>query len=60
MAMPPITHDMGVIAGHADRVNVMYAGRVVETADVGELFSRMHHPTPRRCSRRSPGSTRTP
>jgi oligopeptide/dipeptide ABC transporter ATP-binding protein len=39
-----ITHDMGVIAGHADRVNVMYAGRVVETADVGELFSAMHHP----------------
>jgi peptide/nickel transport system ATP-binding protein len=44
MAMLLITHDMGVIAGHADRVNVMYAGRVVETADVRELFSRMHHP----------------
>jgi peptide/nickel transport system ATP-binding protein len=44
MAMLLITHDMGVIAGHADRVNVMYAGRVVETADVRALFSRMHHP----------------
>jgi len=44
MAMLLITHDMGVIAGHADRVDVMYAGRVVETADVGELFSSMHHP----------------
>src|SRR5579863_10460561 len=44
MAMLLITHDMGVIAGHADRVNVMYAGRVVETAEVGELFSEMHHP----------------
>jgi peptide/nickel transport system ATP-binding protein len=44
MAMLLITHDMGVIAGHADRVNVMYAGRVVETADVRELFDRMHHP----------------
>jgi peptide/nickel transport system ATP-binding protein len=44
MAMLLITHDMGVIAGHADRVNVMYAGRVVETADVRQLFSRMHHP----------------
>jgi oligopeptide/dipeptide ABC transporter ATP-binding protein len=44
MAMLLITHDMGVIAGHADRVNVMYAGRVVETADVRELFSSMHHP----------------
>ena len=44
MAMLLITHDMGVIAGHSDRVNVMYAGRVVETADVHELFSHMHHP----------------
>ena len=44
MAMLLITHDMGVIAGHADRVNVMYAGRVVETAGVGELFTRMRHP----------------
>ena len=44
MAMLLITHDMGVIAGHADRVNVMYAGRVVETAEVGQLFAEMHHP----------------
>ncbi len=44
MAMLLITHDMGVIAGHADRVNVMYAGRVVETTEVGKLFSEMHHP----------------
>jgi peptide/nickel transport system ATP-binding protein len=44
MAMLLITHDMGVIAGHADRVNVMYAGRVVETAEAGELFREMHHP----------------
>jgi oligopeptide/dipeptide ABC transporter ATP-binding protein len=44
MAMLLITHDMGVIAGHADRVNVMYAGRVVETADAAELFTEMHHP----------------
>jgi peptide/nickel transport system ATP-binding protein len=44
MAMLLITHDMGVIAGHADRVNVMYAGRVVETADAGQLFAEMHHP----------------
>src|ERR1700677_1146080 len=44
MAMLLITHDMGVIAGHADRVNVMYAGRVSETADAAELFESMHHP----------------
>ena len=44
MAMLLITHDMGVIAGHADRVNVMYAGRIVETADIRDLFSHMHHP----------------
>jgi peptide/nickel transport system ATP-binding protein len=44
MAMLLITHDMGVIAGHADRVSVMYAGRVVETADLTTVFRRMHHP----------------
>jgi len=44
MAMLLITHDMGVIAGHADRVNVMYAGRVVETAEATTLFDEMHHP----------------
>jgi peptide/nickel transport system ATP-binding protein len=44
MAMLLITHDMGVIAGHADRVNVMYAGRLVETTDTTTLFSQMRHP----------------
>src|ERR1051326_28397 len=44
MAMLLIPHDRGVIAGHADRVNVMYAGRVVETAEVRDLFNEMHHP----------------
>jgi peptide/nickel transport system ATP-binding protein len=44
MSMILITHDMGVIAGHADRVNVMYAGRVVETTGTTELFSHMRHP----------------
>ena len=44
MAMLLITHDMGVIAGHADRVQVMYAGRMVETAETGNLFRHMHHP----------------
>jgi len=44
MAMLLITHDMGVIAGHADRVEVMYAGRLVETTDTLTLFDHMHHP----------------
>jgi len=39
-----ITHDMGVIAGRADRVVVMYAGEKIETATTGELFSNVRHP----------------
>jgi oligopeptide/dipeptide ABC transporter ATP-binding protein len=38
-----ITHDLGVIADIADRVVVMYAGRVVERAAVGELFAHPRH-----------------
>ena len=44
MGMILITHDMGVIAGHTDRVMVMYAGRIVETARTETLFSHMRHP----------------
>jgi peptide/nickel transport system ATP-binding protein len=39
-----ITHDLGVVAGVADRVQVMYAGRVVETAPVDEIFARPRMP----------------
>ena len=39
-----ITHDLGVVAEMADRVVVMYAGQVVEEADVVELFERPQHP----------------
>lgn len=39
-----ITHDLGVVAQVADNVNVMYAGKVVETAQVEELFSNPKHP----------------
>ncbi|WP_037080244.1 ABC transporter ATP-binding protein [Pseudonocardia spinosispora] len=39
-----ITHDLGVVAGVADRVQVMYAGRVVETAPVDDIFSAPRMP----------------
>lgn len=39
-----ITHDLGVVAQVADNVNVMYAGKVVETAPVKELFENPKHP----------------
>jgi oligopeptide/dipeptide ABC transporter ATP-binding protein len=39
-----ITHDMGVIAARTDRVMVMYAGKIVESATTTELFASMHHP----------------
>ncbi len=44
MAIVWITHDLGVIAGIADRVMVMYGGQVVEMAPVRELFARPMHP----------------
>lgn len=39
-----ITHDLGVVAGMTDRVVVMYAGKVVETAPTDELFENPRHP----------------
>jgi len=36
-----VTHDLGVIAGRADRVAVMYAGKIVETADTATLFAAL-------------------
>jgi peptide/nickel transport system ATP-binding protein len=44
MAMIMITHDLGVVAGQAERVAVMYAGQLVEVADTDELFTRVRHP----------------
>jgi peptide/nickel transport system ATP-binding protein len=43
-AMVLITHDLGVVAETAQRVIVMYAGRKIEEAPVGELFARPQHP----------------
>ena len=44
MAVIWITHDLGVVAGIADRVIVMYAGFIVEEADVDELYDAPGHP----------------
>jgi peptide/nickel transport system ATP-binding protein len=44
MAMLLITHDLGVVAENADRVLVMYCGRVMEEAAVGKLFRNPMHP----------------
>ncbi|WP_217183061.1 ABC transporter ATP-binding protein [Streptomyces sp. AC495_CC817] len=43
MAMILVTHDMGVVARHADRVGVMYGGRLVETGRTADLFRHTKH-----------------
>ncbi|MFF0970073.1 dipeptide ABC transporter ATP-binding protein [Streptomyces sp. NPDC003703] len=58
-----ITHDLGVVAGHADDVAVMYAGRFVEHAGAGELFRRPKMPYTARLLAAVPtvdGGTRRP
>jgi oligopeptide/dipeptide ABC transporter ATP-binding protein len=44
MAVLLITHDLGIVAGRADRVAVMYAGQIVEEAPTGRLFTHPSHP----------------
>jgi peptide/nickel transport system ATP-binding protein len=44
MAVLLITHDLGIVAGRADRVAVMYAGQIVEEATTAALFARPSHP----------------
>ncbi len=44
MAMLFITHDLGVVANIAHRVAVMYAGQIIETGTVAEVFTRPRHP----------------
>lgn len=44
MSMILITHDMGIVAGVADRITVLYAGRVCETADTKTIFYQPLHP----------------
>ena len=60
IALMLITHDMGVIAQMADDVAVMYLGRVVEYAPVGELFHAPRHPYTRALLRSVPDLRATP
>ena len=57
MAIVWITHDLGVIAGIADRVMVMYGGQVVEQAPVRELFANPQHPYTRALLKTIPSLT---
>ena len=54
MAVIFITHDLGVVSGLCDRVQVMYAGRIVETADTRTLFYSPKHPYTRALQRSIP------
>ena len=44
MSVVFVTHDLGVVAATCDRMAVMYAGRIVETGSVAEVFAAPHHP----------------
>ena len=44
VALIIITHNLGVVARYADRVNVMYAGRIVESGTAREIYHRPRHP----------------
>jgi oligopeptide/dipeptide ABC transporter ATP-binding protein len=44
VAMLIITHNLGVVARYADRVNVMYAGKIIERGTARELYARPRHP----------------
>ena len=44
LALLLITHDLGVVAGHADRVAVMYAGKIVEEGPMRQIFHAPKHP----------------
>ena len=44
VALIVITHNLGVVARYADRVNVMYAGRIIESGEAGEIYRNPRHP----------------
>ena len=55
MTVALITHDMGVVANFCDRVLVMYAGRILESADAAALFKNPMHPYTRALMESLPG-----
>ena len=57
LSMLLITHDLGVIAQTADRVAVMYAGKIVEQAPVRDIFHRPQHPYTRALLAAIPGAS---
>ncbi|MBK6287795.1 MAG: ABC transporter ATP-binding protein [Gammaproteobacteria bacterium] len=59
MAIVLITHDLGVVARMADDVAVMYAGRIVESGPVEDIFYRSAHPYTTGLKRAMPGAART-
>jgi peptide/nickel transport system ATP-binding protein len=59
MSMLFITHNLGVVAQYADAVAVMYAGRIVESAPVRDLFANPQHPYTRGLLECLPGVART-
>jgi oligopeptide/dipeptide ABC transporter ATP-binding protein len=44
VALIVITHNLGVVARYADRVNIMYAGRIIERGSAREIYSNPRHP----------------
>jgi oligopeptide/dipeptide ABC transporter ATP-binding protein len=44
VALIVITHNLGIVARYADRVNVMYAGRIIESGTASDIYHRPHHP----------------
>jgi len=58
MAILLITHDLGVVAEMADRVGVMYAGQLVETADAVDFFAQPKHPYSRKLFRSLPSAAK--
>jgi dipeptide transport system ATP-binding protein len=58
MALVLISHDLAVVSEVAQRVAVMYAGEIIETNRVPDIFARRITRTPKRCSRRFPSTIR--